>query len=97
MNFDAPQVAGYFASICILATVSMRSMVPSRMLAILSSFAFLVYGIPLKLWPVVSLHAILLPLNVIRLREVLRMRELRAARDGLTSKRARPAMTRALK
>ncbi len=43
-----------------------------RAFAIASNLLFILYAAPVGLWPVLILHAILLPLNVLRLWEVLR-------------------------
>jgi hypothetical protein len=49
-------------------------MVSLRALAIASNVAFLSYGLAAQLWPIVMLHAIMLPLNVIRLHDALASR-----------------------
>jgi hypothetical protein len=58
---------GYIASFLVLATFSMRRMVPLRMVAILSNIAFFEYGFSLGLKPVALLHGLLLPINICRL------------------------------
>jgi hypothetical protein len=60
-------VAGYIASALVLSAFYMKDMVPLRVLAICSNVAFLVYGSSMHLTPVIVLHALLLPLNVLRL------------------------------
>ena len=60
---------GYFAASLVLATFCARRMVLLRALAIASNLAFITYGLAAQLWPIVTLHLIMLPLNVIRLRE----------------------------
>src|SRR6185437_13112332 len=57
----------------VFSTFYMRTMLPLRYLAIASNVAFISYGVPLGLWPVVILHALLLPLNLIRLFQIHRM------------------------
>jgi CRP/FNR family cyclic AMP-dependent transcriptional regulator len=77
------QSLGYLASLLVFCTFYMRTMLPLRCLAIASNLAFISYGIPLRLWPVVILHALLLPLNVIRLFQIRRMlHRFRAAPSG---------------
>jgi hypothetical protein len=66
----AGDVLGYIASTLVLATFSMRSMVPLRWTAIASNAAFIAYGAYGHLLPILLLHSILLPLNLIRLREL---------------------------
>jgi uncharacterized membrane protein YagU involved in acid resistance len=58
---------GYIASFLVLATFSMRRMVPLRIVAIFSNIAFLEYGSSLGLKPIALLHGLLLPINVCRL------------------------------
>jgi CRP/FNR family transcriptional regulator, cyclic AMP receptor protein len=62
MNFiDA---VGYMASSLVLVTFCMRTMLMLRAVAICSNVAFVAYGIGAGIYPVLLLHAILLPLNV---------------------------------
>ena len=65
--FDHPQIWGYSASSLVLATFCMKRMVPLRMIAICSNFAFIAYGTILHLTPIVILHSVLVPINVLRL------------------------------
>lgn len=58
---------GYAASCAVLATFLMRTMVPLRLVAILSNFLFLSYGYVEHIYPVLFLHAVLLPINLWRL------------------------------
>jgi CRP/FNR family transcriptional regulator, cyclic AMP receptor protein len=60
-------VLGYAASCAVLATFLMRTMVPLRLVAILSNVLFLTYGYLLNIHPVFLLHMALLPINVWRL------------------------------
>lgn len=69
------QALGYLASLLVFSTFYMRTMLPLRCLAIASNVAFISYGIPLRLWPVVGLHALLLPLNLVRLFQIRRMQQ----------------------
>jgi len=74
---------GYLASFLVLCTFYMRTMVPLRCLAIASNMAFLAYGLPLGLWPVAVLHALLLPLNILRLFQIRRtLANIRLARTS---------------
>jgi hypothetical protein len=43
-----------------------------RRFAIASNLLFIGYGLPMNLWPIVLLHATLLPLNVLRLVQLAR-------------------------
>jgi hypothetical protein len=77
------QALGYFASLLVFCAFYMRTMLPLRYVAIASNVAFISYGVPLALWPVVGLHVLLLPLNVLRLFQIRRMlASLRATPKG---------------
>lgn len=58
---------GYLASGLVIAAFYTKSMIPLRIVAICSNFAFFAYGIRLGLEPVWLLHLVLLPLNGWRL------------------------------
>lgn len=62
---------GYLAATLVLATFTAKNMVSLRSLAIGSNLAFIAYGLLAGLWPILLLHLIVLPLNLIRLREAL--------------------------
>jgi hypothetical protein len=68
---------GYFAASLVLATFCARSMVLLRIIAIASNFAFIAYGSAAGLWPILALHTVMLPLNLVRLRETTEARLLR--------------------
>lgn len=59
-------ILGYAASIAVLATFLMRTMLPLRLIAILSNI-LLLYGYFAHIPPVLFLHATLLPINIVRL------------------------------
>jgi CRP/FNR family transcriptional regulator, cyclic AMP receptor protein len=58
---------GYFASALVLATFCMRDMAALRRVAIASNLAFIAYGALADIGPVLVLHLMLLPVNVVRL------------------------------
>jgi hypothetical protein len=58
---------GYAASAAVLGTFLMRSMLPLRLIAILSNILFLLYGHIAHIHPVFLLHVALLPINALRL------------------------------
>jgi hypothetical protein len=60
-------LVGYAAASAVLASFLMRSMVPLRLVAILSNILFLSYGYLAHIHPVLLLHAALLPINIARL------------------------------
>lgn len=70
---------GYAASSAVLATFLMRTMVPLRLVAILSNVLFAAFGYIQHIYPVLLLHAVLLPINLWRLMDVRRDRCMPAA------------------
>jgi CRP/FNR family transcriptional regulator, cyclic AMP receptor protein len=77
------EAAGYLASALVLATFCMKTMIPLRCAAICSNVAFIVYGFYDHLYPVLILHMILLPLNIWRAVQLLRLiRRVEAASKG---------------
>ena len=62
---------GYLASMLVLLTFATKDMRLLRVVAILSNLAFISYGALAWLPPVLGLHLLLLPLNIIRLREMM--------------------------
>jgi hypothetical protein len=60
---------GYLAAGLVLATFCAKSMATLRWFAIASNIAFIAYGAAADLWPILLLHAAMLPLNLYRLRE----------------------------
>ena len=75
--------AGIAGAVLNITSSFVRTMVPLRWLAVASNFGFLAYGVlhgsPVNLF----LHGVLLPINMIRLREMRRLtRDVRAAASG---------------
>lgn len=62
---------GYLAASLVLGTFCAKTMIPLRALAIASNVAFIAYALAAHLWPILLLHAVMLPLNAARLREAL--------------------------
>ena len=91
------EAAGYLASALVLATFCMKTMIPLRCAAISSNIAFIVYGFYDGLYPVLVLHAILLPLNAWRAIQMLRLiKRVEAASKGdLSTEWLRPFMKEA--
>jgi|HubBroStandDraft_5_1064220.scaffolds.fasta_scaffold468493_1 CRP/FNR family cyclic AMP-dependent transcriptional regulator len=58
---------GYAASCAVLASFLMRTMIPLRLVAILSNILFLSFGYIQNIHPVLFLHLALLPINIWRL------------------------------
>ena len=57
---------GYAASTAVLATFCMSTMIALRTVAIISNVLFVTYGVVDHVYPVFILHAILFPVNVLR-------------------------------
>src|SRR5262245_9013969 len=81
-------IAAWVAAALVFSTFFMRTMIPLRVVAIVSNVAFigyallgLVYGVFGRVYPILVLHSSLLPLNVIRLRQ---QRRLSAAVQAMT-------------
>lgn len=68
-------MVGFVAAGFSIATYSMKTMIPLRVAAICASALFLTYGIMAPSYPQIALNAVLLPLNAIRLRQMLRLIE----------------------
>ncbi len=67
IDLDWVNVAGYSASFLVFSAFYMKAMTPLRVIAIASNVAFIAYGLGAGLYPVLVLHAVLLPLNCVRL------------------------------
>jgi CRP/FNR family cyclic AMP-dependent transcriptional regulator len=66
-------ILGYAASVSVLATFCMSTMVPLRAIAIGSNVLFATFGALAHIYPVLVLHLILLPVNIARLIQILRL------------------------
>jgi hypothetical protein len=63
---------GFLAAFTVLATFCMDTILPLRGLAIASNILFIVYGIAGQLYPVLLLHALLLPINISKIVQLVR-------------------------
>lgn len=76
-------LVGFAAGGLVFLTFCMTSMAALRIVAILSNLAFIAYGFGAGLDPILILHGLLLPMNLIRSWQYWRgMRRLRAAAVG---------------
>ena len=73
-------IAAWLAALLVFSSFFMKTMIPLRVIAIASNIAFvtyallgLKYGIFGRVYPILVLHASLLRLNVLRLREIKRL------------------------
>src|ERR1039458_7832605 len=62
----AGAASSFFASIFVVATLSMRTMIPLRVFGILTNIILIASAIPTHNYPTLVLHAVLLPLNTER-------------------------------
>jgi hypothetical protein len=62
-----------FASIFVVATLSMRTMIPLRVFGILTNIILIASAIPTRHYPTLLLHGVLLPLNAYRLHQMLQL------------------------
>ncbi|MGY4282660.1 hypothetical protein ACVWXO_001880 [Bradyrhizobium sp. LM2.7] len=65
------KTVGSLASALVLITFTMKDMPMLRIIAVFSNIAFIAYGI--LDWLVIGLHLLLLPLNLLRLKELQTM------------------------
>ena len=77
------ELTGYAASALVFLTFYMKTMIPLRVVGILSNVVFMAYGLGARIYPILILHAILLPLNCIRLVQMRALiRKVRDAAQG---------------
>ena len=60
-------IVGYAAALAVLGSFCMSTIVPLRILAVVSNVLFGLYGVLAHLYPVFFLHSILLPINLFKL------------------------------
>ena len=70
LNMSQANLMGYIAAALVFVTFWMKTMVPLRVLGIGSNIFFIAYGYLASAYPPLFLHVFLLPLNIVRLREM---------------------------
>lgn len=76
------EINGYAGSAAVLATFLMSTMIPLRILAIVSNVLFVSYGYFDNILPVLILHSLLFPVNIYRLIQCRRLvRDVRRAQS----------------
>jgi CRP/FNR family transcriptional regulator, cyclic AMP receptor protein len=85
---------GYAASATVLATFCMSTMIPLRVTAILSNLLFALFGFRAHIYPVMMLHLILLPVNVLRLMQIRHLVRRTSQSIDLSMENLVPLMTR---
>lgn len=87
------ELAGYAASLSVFASFCMTTMVPLRATALLSNVLFITYGYFGRVYPVLALHLALLPVNIWRITQVVRLiGATRHAPEGFDFSVLRPLM-----
>jgi CRP/FNR family transcriptional regulator, cyclic AMP receptor protein len=96
MIMDLAEGLGYLASGLVVGTFCMETMMPLRIVAIGSNFAFIAYSLAEGLLPILVLHSILLPLNALRLVQMQKLlrRMQEAAQGDLALEGLLPFMSR---
>jgi hypothetical protein len=69
---DSLELIGWAAAAATFTAHSMKTMLPLRALAICANVLFITYGSLTAAWPVLALHAALLPFNTFRLVQLVR-------------------------
>src|SRR6201995_2751884 len=69
----AGQAGALFASVFVVATTTMRTMIPLRIFSILTNVVLIVSSIPSRNYPTGVLHMVLLVLNSYRLHQMLQL------------------------
>jgi hypothetical protein len=76
-------IMGIFIAVLVIATVSMKTMIPLRIVCLASSFAFVAYGYIFSNLETILLHSVLIPINVYRLFEMFKLiRQVKVASRG---------------
>ena len=70
LDMSQANLVGYAGALLVFVTFWMKTMVPLRYLGIGSNIFFIAYGYLAPAYPPLVLHVLLLPLNIIRLREM---------------------------
>lgn len=65
------EVSGWAAAALTLLAFSCNNIVRLRYAALSANAAFIAYGFTAELWPVLVLHAVLVPINLWRLKQAL--------------------------
>ena len=80
-------IAAWLSAVLVFSSFFMKTMIPLRLVAICSNIAFITYallglkyGVFGRVYPILVLHASLLPLNVVRLRQLKALQ--RAVREA---------------
>ena len=67
------EALGYLGALMVFGTYSMKTMIPLRIIGLCSNCIFIVYGYMAPAYPQLLLHGVLLPLNSLRLYQMLQL------------------------
>lgn len=67
------EILGYFGASLTITVYSMKRMIPLRIIGICANCVFITYGFLAAVYPQLLLHAVLLPINLFRLREMVQL------------------------
>lgn len=70
LHMSEANLVGYAGALLVFVTFWMKTMVPLRYLGIGSNIFFIAYGYLASAYPPLLLHVLLLPLNIVRLRQM---------------------------
>lgn len=88
---------GYLASVLMFSTFYMKKMIPLRAVGASANVTFVIYAAFFHIYPLLVLHALLFPLNVTRMIQMMRLvrKVEEAAKGGFTFEFLVPFMTKA--
>ncbi|MCA3612826.1 MAG: hypothetical protein IOC52_06340 [Methylobacterium sp.] len=81
MDREIVEIVGFFAAGMTVTAFYCKSMLTLRVAAIFANLLFIIYGSGLDLKPVLALHCVLLPINIMRLITVMLERRKIPSRD----------------
>jgi CRP/FNR family transcriptional regulator, cyclic AMP receptor protein len=67
------ELIGFGGTAMTVASYSMRTIIPLRIAGIASSFFFIAYGVMISSWPMLLMEFTILPLNIVRLLQLMRL------------------------
>jgi hypothetical protein len=95
-KMDLANLLGLIGGIFYVASVTLRTMIPLRIAAIISNVLFMGYGLMAKALPTFFMYAVLLPINVFRLYQIQQLvKRVKVASQGdLDMEWLKPFMTK---
>ena len=95
-KMDLANLLGLIGGIFYVASVTLRTMIPLRIAAIISNILFICYGLLAKALPTFFMYAVLLPINCVRLYQIQQLvKKVKVASQGdLAMDWLKPFMTK---